>query len=416
MQGIHITNEIGHLKAVLVHRPGAETQNYPDADFSQVFSLRKWSGRFDLDKAMYEHDSMVQLLEKHGVETIEIRDLLEDSLETEPQSLKYFIDDYLRCSGATGREFLEAITQLFENAKNTQELVNIVLNGIRFGDTELCSNQSETLRALVHEQFDPASLLVNPLNTLFFTRDPAVVVGGGIILNHMYWPERDREVALYRQIFTHHKIMGETPICDLNRSSYHIEGGDIIVISAKTILVGISDRTEPAAVESLAKELLTSNKFQTTELIAIRVPSDGLRIHLDTFISRIDHDAFLIDREICNAVDAYSIQLKRSGRGLTITPIDRTIPEILSAACCEPIKVIDCGGGNQTAYERERRNNATSILALSPGKLCVYEENVWTNEALEKAGMELFPLSIDELTKGYGGTNCLCLPLWREDL
>lgn len=107
MQGVHITNEIGHLKAVLVHRPGAETQNYPDADFSQVFSLRKWSGRFDLDKAIYEHDSMVQLLEKHGVETIEIRDLLEDSLETEPQSLKYFIDDYLRCSGATGREFLD---------------------------------------------------------------------------------------------------------------------------------------------------------------------------------------------------------------------------------------------------------------------------------------------------------------------
>ena len=53
MQGVHITNEIGHLKAVLVHRPGAETQNYPDADFSQVFSLRKWSGRFDLDKAIY---------------------------------------------------------------------------------------------------------------------------------------------------------------------------------------------------------------------------------------------------------------------------------------------------------------------------------------------------------------------------
>ena len=31
MQGVHITNEIGHLKAVLVHRPGTETQNYPDA-------------------------------------------------------------------------------------------------------------------------------------------------------------------------------------------------------------------------------------------------------------------------------------------------------------------------------------------------------------------------------------------------
>ena len=28
MQGVHITNEIGHLKAVLVHRPGTETQNF----------------------------------------------------------------------------------------------------------------------------------------------------------------------------------------------------------------------------------------------------------------------------------------------------------------------------------------------------------------------------------------------------
>ena len=416
MQGLHITNEIGRLKAVLVHRPGDETQNYLDADFSQVFPLRKWSDRFDLDKALQEHDSMIQLFKEHGVETIEIRDLLEDSIATNPQPPNDLIDDYLRCSGATGREFLEAIAQLFKNVNNTRELIDIMLNGIMFGDTDLCANQPGTLRALEHEQFDPASLLVNPLNTLFFTRDPAAVVGDGIVLNHMYWPERDREVALYRQIFTHHTAMQEAPICDLNKSSYHIEGGDIQVINAQTILVGISARTEPAAVESLAQELLASDKFESTELIAIRVPSDELRIHLDTFISRIDHDTFLIDREICNSVSAYSIRLKTMGKGLSVAPIDLTIPEILSTACHEPIRIIDCGGGNQTAYERERRNNATSVLALSPGKLCVYEENVWTNEALEKAGMELFPLSIDELTKGYGGPNCLCLPLWREDL
>ncbi|MFR7797090.1 MAG: arginine deiminase family protein [Collinsella sp.] len=46
---------------------------------------------FDLDKAIYEHDSMVQLLKKHGVETIEIRDLLEDSLETEPNHLNILL-------------------------------------------------------------------------------------------------------------------------------------------------------------------------------------------------------------------------------------------------------------------------------------------------------------------------------------
>ena len=66
--------------------------------------------------------------------------------------------------------------------------------------------------------------------------------------------------------------------------------------------------------------------------------------------------------------------------------------------------------------ERELENNACAVLCLAPGRLCTFEENVQTNTLLEKAGMELLPLRAEELTAGYGGANCLCLPLWREDL
>ena len=57
--------------------------------------------------------------------------------------------------------------------------------------------------------------------------------------------------------------------------------------------------------------------------------------------------------------------------------------------------------------------NAISTLCLEPGKVCVYEENTETNKALEQAGIELVPISIFELTNGFGGPNCLCLPLVR---
>ena len=36
---------------------------------------------------------------------------------------------------------------------------------------------------------------------MWFTRDPASVIGEGVTLNHMYWPERNREVIAYKNDF-----------------------------------------------------------------------------------------------------------------------------------------------------------------------------------------------------------------------
>lgn len=45
---------------------------------------------------------------------------------------------------------------------------------------------------------------------MWFTRDPASVIGEGVTLNHMYWPERNREVIAYKTIFTYHPDFRET--------------------------------------------------------------------------------------------------------------------------------------------------------------------------------------------------------------
>ena len=51
--------------------------------------------------------------------------------------------------------------------------------------------------------------------------------------------------------------------------------------------------------------------------------------------------------------------------------------------------MIECGGGDPIEASREQWNDGSNTLAVAPGKVCVYERNVVTNDALYKAGVEL---------------------------
>lgn len=53
------------------------------------------------------------------------------------------------------------------------------------------------------------------------------------------------------------------------------------------------------------------------------------------------------------------------------------------------ITMIECGGGDPIEASREQWNDGSNTLAVAPGKVCVYERNVVTNDALYKAGVEL---------------------------
>ena len=60
---------------------------------------------------------------------------------------------------------------------------------------------------------------------MWFVRDPVSTIGSGISFNHMYWPERNREVALYQTIFKYHPNFKDTPSFYRHDSTFHIEGG-----------------------------------------------------------------------------------------------------------------------------------------------------------------------------------------------
>ena len=62
----------------------------------------------------------------------------------------------------------------------------------------------------------------------------------------------------------------------------------------------------------------------------------------------------------------------------------------------------------------ELQNDARLTNAELASRVGLSAAPCWRRvKALEQAGIELVPISIFELTNGFGGPNCLCLPLVR---
>ena len=100
-------------------------------------------------------------------------------------------------------------------------------------------------------------------------------------MNRMYWNQRNREVIFYETVLRNHPDYAGSPIWYDHNSEWHIEGGDILNINAKTLAIGISERTQTAAIDELAKnmfwgsdeaEMRTSmpSRFRTAMLHASR--------------------------------------------------------------------------------------------------------------------------------------------------
>ncbi len=82
----------------------------------------------------------------------------------------------------------------------------------------------------------------------------------------------------------------------------------------------------------------------------------------------------------------------------------------------EKVQLIECGAGDMVEASREQWNDGSNTLAVAPGKVCVYERNVVTNDELYKNGLELLVVPSEELSRGRGGPRCMSMPFWREDI
>ena len=69
-----------------------------------------------------------------------------------------------------------------------------------------------------------------------------------------------------------------------------MEGGDVHVIGRGAVLVGMSERTTPQAVERLALRLFAADA--ASRIVALSMPKARAFMHLDTVMSMIDAETF----------------------------------------------------------------------------------------------------------------------------
>ncbi|PHS14818.1 MAG: hypothetical protein COA86_15615, partial [Kangiella sp.] len=131
------------------------------------------------------------------------------------------------------------------------------------------------------------SVLRHPSPNIMFTRDLGVIVGQARLLTFAAKPARRREMRLSRALMRHHPVFGDGPLLDISQhvASPALEGGDVLVLSADQVAIGVGARTDERSARAAAA-LLHSTGVSEVHLVKLR--ASRATMHLDTVFTLID--------------------------------------------------------------------------------------------------------------------------------
>lgn len=402
LKGIHVYNEIGKLKTVLLHRPGMEIENIVPEYLQRLL--------FDeiayLKQAQREHDQFADILRSEGVEVLYLTELMEEVLENR-DIRQTFLVEFMNEGRVTTEGLQCAILEFFDHM-TPGEIVRKCIEGVR--KNEVRGIKPVSLGDIVKNSYP---FYLDPIPNMYFQRDPFASIGKGITLNVMSEITRNRETLFAKYIFNHHPRFRNTTRWYNRDKTHSIEGGDELVLSDKVIAIGISDRTETESIEKVAHSIFASEEpFET--ILAFDIPKARAYMHLDTVFTMVDYDKFTIYPGIEEPLNVYS--LKRGAKGeIKVSYENEALSSILKRYLKLPaVNLIRCGNGDYIAASREQWSDGSNTLAISPGKVVCYNRNYVTNEALRKSGVEVLEFESYELSRGRGGPRCMSMPIIRE--
>ncbi|MDM0932546.1 arginine deiminase [Clostridium perfringens] len=409
-RALNVTSEIGRLKTVLLHRPGEEIENLTPALLDRLL--------FDdipyLKVAREEHDAFAKTLRDNGVEVLYLEVLAAETMDTDNNLKDKFISEFIDEAGVQSEGLKEALIKYFNSFSTNKEMIDKMMAGVR--KEELKDYHRESLYDQVNDVYP---FVCDPMPNLYFTRDPFATIGHGITLNHMRTDTRNRETIFAKYIFRHHpRFEGKDIPFWFNRDeNTSLEGGDELILSKEILAVGISQRTDSASVEKLAKKLLYYKDTTFKTILAFKIPVSRAFMHLDTVFTQVDYDKFTVHPGIVGPLEVYAITKdpENDGHLIAVEECD-TLENILKKYLKRDIELIKCGGGDEIIAAREQWNDGSNTLAIAPGEVVVYSRNYVTNEILEKEGIKLHVIPSSELSRGRGGPRCMSMPLIREDL
>ncbi len=414
MESIRIHSETGRLRTVIVHEPGAEIENMTPG----MAAAALYDDLLFLPPAQYEHRQLRRVLEQ--VATVyHLTELLEELL----------------ADATARRQLVGQLCDLHACPELTGGLVGLPPDRLARQLIHGTPMTKDTLAKFL----SPLAFALPPLPNAFFMRDAALCIHDKVVVAAMANRVRASEAAILRALFQHlPRLRGKGSYFDGTRGSggpaFSLEGGDVLVLSTETVLIGLSPRTQVAAIDQLLRGLAAGGLLRN--LIVVELPDSRATIHLDMTFTMLDRERCLVYPPLMvgsRKAPAIHVQVD-GGRVSRIVAKEGLLAALRD--CGHDLKPVTAGGPDPLVQEREQWSSGANVFALAPGVVIGYERNQATFQSLAAEGYRVLtaerfvaegididrsgPLAImmegEELNRGGGGCRCMTLPVFRDDL
>ncbi len=471
---VSVTSEIGTLKRLLVHSPDSglgkvvpsKAQDWLFEDIVHLNTIRK-------DEYDYYTKILLYFLDPKKIKG-KLAEI--DSVHEKRNFYKPEHDSFYKSDNVIELQWL--LAEILDNPNIKNELVAAVcaIEGCTYqAQQKLFDYTSKELaKTFISGTSSNKELLFAPIPNFIFTRDIGITINNYILLNKPAKKARTREALLAKYIFFNHPLFAnyKNNIIELSDSQHSfllpkedddkkvtLEGGDIMVVSDKHLLVGVSERTTLEAAVKITNTMFDMGIVEKVTIV--KIPKKRDYMHIDTVFTQVKKNVWVmlgnfsrkaVKHEDANALDRLlevkkeeKIKIMQFSKNKPDAPISfNSLEDLLidisktDLKCTGDAKIIFSGNNEFPYSAREQWTDSCNLLALKEGVVLGYDRNDKTTQAFKENGFNIIDVktliaaleagTVDvntitdtlilmpsaELSRARGGFHCMSMPLHRE--